>query len=137
MDILMILNRELKRVPLDFTWEINKIWCGYLLVPYDYCSKQPFSKSKWVEYVTDQIQRVEPPTGEGYQCWETVTEGSPISPVFKTLVELCEWLALNKSSRGITENFSKEDWKNALQDKSPIVDLRNKKLILSKKDEKK
>ena len=24
------MGRELKRVPLDFQWEINKLWCGYI-----------------------------------------------------------------------------------------------------------
>ena len=24
------MGRKLKRVPLDFQWEINKLWCGYI-----------------------------------------------------------------------------------------------------------
>ena len=24
------MGRELKRVPLDFQWEVNKLWCGYI-----------------------------------------------------------------------------------------------------------
>lgn len=35
----------------------------------------------------------EPPKGKGYQLWETVSEGSPISPVFETPEELADWLA--------------------------------------------
>lgn len=35
----------------------------------------------------------DPPTGEGWQYWETVSEGSPISPVFATAEELAQWLA--------------------------------------------
>lgn len=35
----------------------------------------------------------EPPVGEGWQLWETVTEGSPISPVCATPEELAEWMA--------------------------------------------
>ncbi len=34
----------------------------------------------------------EPPTGEGWQLWETVSEGSPVSPVFATAEELAQWL---------------------------------------------
>lgn len=34
----------------------------------------------------------DPPFGEGYQLWETFSEGSPISPVFKTPEELADWL---------------------------------------------
>lgn len=35
----------------------------------------------------------EPPEGEGWQLWETVSEGSPISPVFSTPEELAEWMS--------------------------------------------
>jgi hypothetical protein len=34
----------------------------------------------------------EPPTGEGWQLWETVSEGSPISPVFPDAEGLAQWL---------------------------------------------
>lgn len=37
----------------------------------------------------------EPPTGDGYQLWETVSEGSPISPVFETAELLAEWMTGN------------------------------------------
>lgn len=37
-------------------------------------------------------QRTEPPEGEGWQFWETVSEGSPQSPVFATKDELVDWL---------------------------------------------
>jgi hypothetical protein len=33
----------------------------------------------------------EPPTGEGWQLWETTSEGSPTSPVFATAEALAEW----------------------------------------------
>lgn len=35
----------------------------------------------------------DPPSGEGWQMWETVSEGSPISPVFATPEKLAQWLA--------------------------------------------
>ena len=35
---------------------------------------------------------IEPPTGEGWQYWETVSEGAPISPVFATAEGLSRWL---------------------------------------------
>jgi hypothetical protein len=34
-----------------------------------------------------------PPEGEGWQLWETVSEGSPISPVFATADELAVWMS--------------------------------------------
>lgn len=36
--------------------------------------------------------RSEPPAGEGWQLWEIVSEGSPVSPVFATGDELARWL---------------------------------------------
>jgi hypothetical protein len=33
----------------------------------------------------------EPPTGPGWQLWETTSEGSPVSPVFDSPEELAEW----------------------------------------------
>ena len=37
--------------------------------------------------------RTEPPEGEGWQLWETVSEGSPVSPVFATPDELASWMS--------------------------------------------
>jgi hypothetical protein len=37
-------------------------------------------------------ERTEPPTGDGWQLWETVSEGSPVSPVFPTVEALAQWL---------------------------------------------
>jgi hypothetical protein len=35
----------------------------------------------------------DPPEGEGWQLWETVSEGSPVSPVFATADELAVWMS--------------------------------------------
>ena len=40
----------------------------------------------------DAWEPTEPPVGEGWQMWETVSEGSPISPVFATADGLIEWM---------------------------------------------
>ena len=34
----------------------------------------------------------QPPTGPGYQLWETVSEGSPVSPVFARPDDLADWI---------------------------------------------
>jgi len=38
----------------------------------------------------------DPPTGDGYQIWETVSEGSPISPVFSTPEDLARHMATTR-----------------------------------------
>lgn len=49
-----------------------------------------------------------PPTGPGYQIWETVSEGSPVSPVFDTPEELAKWMTYNSS--GVDVGTSYEQW---------------------------
>lgn len=46
-----------------------------------------------------------PSTGEGWQMWETTSEGSPISPVFASPEELAEWLATNCPGEGTAEDW--------------------------------
>lgn len=62
----------------------------------------------WVGY--------EPPSGEGYQMWENTSEGSPQSPIFETLDELCEWCSENASIFGTSNFVSKEKWMECLKD---------------------
>lgn len=58
----------------------------------------------------DDWQREEPPTGNGWQVWETVSEGSPISPVFATDEDLVNWLIREGYSEGAAEQFVKRQW---------------------------
>lgn len=41
----------------------------------------------------DAWKPTEPPTGDGYQLWQDTGKGSPVSPVFATLDELCDYAA--------------------------------------------
>lgn len=49
----------------------------------------------------------EPPTGDGYQIWENVSEGSPISPVFAFLGMLVEWLIEEGYSPDAARSFAR------------------------------
>jgi hypothetical protein len=40
----------------------------------------------------EKWEQTDPPKGEGWQIWETVSHGSPVSPVFATKEELVEYL---------------------------------------------
>lgn len=44
-------------------------------------------------------QRTEPPAGDGWQLWSTVSEGSPMSPVFATAEELAGWMSDSARSK--------------------------------------
>lgn len=82
------MARLLKRVPLDSIWE------GFLPV--------------------EGQKKYDPPDGEGYQLWETATEGRPISPVFKELDVLCIWCESNAIAfAGIT--LTSSQWKKLFE----------------------
>jgi hypothetical protein len=130
-----IMGRKLMRVPLDFDWPHGKIWPGYMVsfetrleqyypeLPYEEreklelqfgkimgCPIKTFGTSQYVEWTF-----LEPPTGEGYQLWETTSEGSPQSPVFKTFDELCEWCADNATTFA-SYTATASEWKQMLED---------------------
>lgn len=63
----------------------------------------------------DAWEPTDPPTGDGFQLWQFTSEGSPISPVFATLTELCEYAAANCTVfAGSTA--SAEGWEQMLTD---------------------
>ena len=45
-----------------------------------------------------------------YQIYETVTEGTPVSPVFESLVILVQWLVDQGYSQAAAEGFAREGW---------------------------
>jgi hypothetical protein len=55
----------------------------------------------------------EPPSGDGYQLWETTSEGSPISPVFDSIEKLCEYAAAHCSTFG-SHRTSAAEWRRML-----------------------
>lgn len=90
------MGRLIRRVPLDFATAhpIGDVWPGYLL-PYG--------------------QRHDPPTGDGWQIWETTTEGSPISAVCATPEELADWAADNHVSIFGEDTMEADEWLNFIQ----------------------
>jgi hypothetical protein len=63
-----------------------------------------------VKVAYDAWKKTEPPVGDGYQVWETVSEGSPISPVFETSEACVTWLISEGYSRSAAEAFVKQGW---------------------------
>lgn len=58
----------------------------------------------------DAWEPTPPPEGEGWQLWETVSEGSPISPVLPTREAFIEYLMTKGSTRSAAEAFTKQGW---------------------------
>lgn len=50
--------------------------------------------------LSEEYEWIDPPTGEWWQLWETVSEGSPVSPAFATPEELADWLTDNHDLPG-------------------------------------
>ena len=86
-----MMGRELRRVALDFDWPLEKVWPGFV---YDGLEEPP-----------DDWEGSPPPDGAGYQVWETVSEGSPVSPVFKATDEVVGWIMGEGYSREVAEAF--------------------------------
>ena len=97
------MGRNVKRVHMDFDWYEKtkdekdwkkKIWFGYIIdkIPCQLCDDKGTNlkgKNCQLCYGDDGINpRIEPPYGNGWQMWEDVSEGTPISPVFKTAKQL-------------------------------------------------
>ena len=111
------MGREIKRVALDFDWPLNKVWPGFMFSlchildeDCDLCKQYarlvdvPMGEGKY----GCPIIKVEPPAGDGYQIWETVSEGSPVSPVFAKPEDLAQWMVDNDTS--ITRDSTYEQW---------------------------
>lgn len=75
----------------------------------DYYPTEEFRK------LADSWENIEPPTGEGYQMWETTTEGSPKTPVFSTLEDLCEYCEKNCCVFA-GKKSTKQEWFSMLSD---------------------
>lgn len=60
-------------------------------------------------------EREDPPEGDGYQLWETTSEGSPISPVFASLDALCAWAAGHATVFG-DAGATADEWRRMLDD---------------------
>jgi hypothetical protein len=84
----------------------------------DICEKCEGTSRLWpspeVEKQHADWTEVEPPKGDGYQLWQSTSEGSPITPVFKTMDELCLYAADHCTTFG-SEMTSAENWKKMLE----------------------
>ncbi len=85
------MSREIRRVPEN--WQHPKKSDG----KYEALSEDRGHKCD-CEYcsINDEVM----PKGEWYQLFEGVSEGTPLSPAFKTGEELVEWLSNNKDFWG-------------------------------------
>lgn len=67
-----------------------------------------FWPSKEMKAQAEAWESFSPPEGDGYQIWETVSEGSPVSPAFATPEELALWMVENDKS--VTKGTTFDQW---------------------------
>jgi len=119
------MGREVKRVHIDFDlFERGKVesdtWKGYILdeIECPLCKgtkKNLKGKTCPVCYGEGKaLPKIEPPKGfdfektDGYQIWQDVSEGGPVSPVFMKPEDLAKWMEDNDDS--VTRDTSYEGW---------------------------
>lgn len=61
----------------------------------------------------------EPPAGKGFQYWETISEGSPVSPVFEDPADLAEWLYNHRNHNQLT----REEWVNLIAEGGACISM--------------
>lgn len=112
----------------DFTHDLHWQMINYHSEKEGWDSSCPHCKGEGVLFLNDEIKRLheefrwqEPPTGEGYQMWEDTSEGSPISPVFKTAEELAEYCEREGVSWFGARTAKKEDWLRVINDSAPAT----------------
>ena len=65
----------------------------------------PEIEARWKRW-----KKTHPPAGDGWQMWETTSEGSPISPVMDSAEALATWLADNGASAVGDRTASRGEW---------------------------
>lgn len=113
------MGREVKRVPIDFSWPVGKIWPGYLIstcpsehITCEECRAAAVMRGmKMTTYdCPDYSGITDPPKGDAWQMWENTSEGSPISPPCATPEDLARWLADNNASSFGSQTATYEQW---------------------------
>ena len=124
------MGREVKRVPLDFDWPVGKVWPPYMggicTEEVRYAIHAPedsdceaiceacrhAAKLAGIRQKTTRCPdwKIHPPAGDGWQLWETVSEGSPITPVFTSAEELASWLVVPGNDTSVTAGTTREQW---------------------------
>src|ERR1700677_1027529 len=99
-------------------WVCVKARCKKLRVSYK-CKECKGRGSIWLSkeamHYHNAWRSEEPPAGDGWQIWETVSEGSPVSPVFATPEELARWMTVPGNDTSVSKGTTYEQWMGFLK----------------------
>lgn len=112
------MSREIRRVPAS--WEHPKNEKGHYIpllkhFPYNQEEIEEGLRDGWLSneppnYGCDVMPHWPEAERTHYQMYESVTEGTPISPVMETPEVLARWLADNKASAGPYATATYDQW---------------------------
>jgi len=112
------MGREVRRVPEK--WEHPKNKNGEYIPLFEGCDLEAHLE-EWEKYHESEPnpKMYMPRWGEGgaiwYMMYETCTEGTPISPAFKTPEELAQWLTDNNASAFAGRTATYKQWFQTIQ----------------------
>lgn len=89
----------------------------------EHCIDGEIWESQEIKNLHDEWRRIDPPAGEGYQLWCTVKGGSPMTPVFATPDELCEYSEKESVPVIGATTLKKEKWIELFTSKDTIISL--------------
>lgn len=112
------MSREVRKVPAN--WKHPKDKNGHYIPMYEHL---PYNEEDIAEGLRDGWLDDDPPNygcdvmpqwpeseRTHYQMYESITEGTPISPVMETPEALARWLADNKASAGPYATATYDQW---------------------------
>lgn len=105
LDAHRLIDKLSKKLGFKEKWRTCKTCKGKASIP----SKE---YKKWKPF--------EPPKGKGYQLWETISEGSPITPVFSTKEALLDYL-VGHGKKFVGRQLSRGEWQKVLGSDCPAV----------------
>ena len=101
-------EKIIKAAGMPETWGTCQVCHGHAIHPDDRAASEAWEPT-------------EPPSGGGWQLWETTSEGSPVSPVFATAGELAAWCE-NGATVFADQHWTAEQWLRSFDAGSTDVD---------------
>lgn len=117
------MGREIRHVPPDWQHPVNEAgryqplfnktyWMAIKdqLLELGWYLKHPQSIREWFDFPDKAYYRPRFKDASAYQIYETVSEGTPVSPVFTNKADLKGWLLEQGYSDYAADQFIKSEW---------------------------